>query len=220
VTYVIGPEGVLKAVTARLSLALPDYIAAHAAELYPHRDDDELALDEMAFRSRFLEKLTPKLIAPSERKNLSLNDYPAILVVPDNITEHQTLYVDNSYHPGLDTEGEPQDPIIGGITFGRVYQIRLWVYFHGEASFDDTSRWRNRLEFCVWRCIFDQLQLADNAKTSANSYEVNFSSVAGDAKGQRSMAGYYAATRNEATELLSTPEIYAADTLSVLEAPL
>lgn len=197
---VAGVEGVLRKVAALLSVRLGEYIETLAAEL---------EIDRGVLRN----EITPHLIAPSARKNLSLNDYPAILLVPDNVTSHETIHAEVG-HPAI--SATPVD----GVQFRRAYPIRLWAYYHGEADFDETATSRNRLELVVWRCLFDNLQLAYNAKIDPDSYEVNFSTVVADPKSERSIAGFYASMRIETTESLSTPRVSVADTIEVLESRL
>lgn len=199
---VSGVEGVLEKVAAVLSANLPQYISALAAEKN---------LNEPRLRN----DLMPKLISPSERKNLSLNDYPAILLVPDNVTSHENGYAEVAAHPAF--EGGSVD----GVRFQRTYPIRLWAYYMGsEPDFEKTATARNRLELCVWRCLFDHLQLAYNAVLNPDSYEVNFSPVGIDAKASRSIAGFYASMKIGTTESLSAPVQTAAHTFEVDESRL
>lgn len=205
---VTGIEGVREALAQRLRSELPSALAVL---------ETQLELQSGAL----VDALTPKLIATSEIQDLGVNDFPAILVVANNITGHTTVSVDighsEDWHPAFDADA-PRT--VDAVQYSRTYLVRSWVYVHGaNMNFDSTSQLRDRLELAIWRVIFGGLQLADNARINPDVYEVALADVV-EGRFARALTGFYAGVQIEVTEGVSTPAAGVADTIQVIESRL
>lgn len=122
--------------------------------------------------------LFPKYMAHHEMKELELNKLPALLCLSDGVSASRR--VENRTSNQFDGDSEPDGDI-----YRRVYPLRIFAWVTGQ-DFDDTSLQRDRFEDVVWRSLWRNLKIDENAAIEVDSYSCLYSDV-DEIKGSKAM---------------------------------
>lgn len=144
--------------------------------------------------------LMPRFLHPYEWPELDINQFPAILVLADGIasstlSERQAVI------------GEPDAEF-----FRRVHPLRLFCYVL-DQDFEKTSRARDRFELAIWRTLWRNRMLSDNAAIDKQSYASLYSDVEPVTGAKAMVSGFQARVSVICYESLDTPVEGSADTI-------
>lgn len=188
-----GVEPVVEAVAARLEVAVPDELArleqVHGRPVpKPHRGEAD-------------QWRPPGLYARSDRAVLQPDDYPAVLVVPQN-TEI-ALVVD----------------IVDGAPVWRVpYRLRIWAFYRYQGA-GEVAACRNRLAVAILQALFRSPRLSDRLAVDLSGWRQSFSDVGVDERDESTHAGWWLEVLVNATETVTLDSVAVGETLSVAVHP-
>ncbi len=154
----IGPEGVAQLLATRLAEAVPARLT-----------DLELRLDLPA---NSLPR--PSLVLPRDTFDLALNDYPALLVIPQEVRSMARSDVGDD----------------GGETFRVRYAVRVYIWARGEHE-QDADLCRKRLTLAAREVLLDRSLLGPDGAIDPTTLIESYSDIAVDEKLAATVAASY-----------------------------
>ncbi len=179
-----GVEAAVDAVVVHLEGAVPTHLDAIEAA-----------------RGPVVEEVVPRLVAHSDRSRLEPEDYPALLVVPQEERDLRRVDI-------VDT----------GAVYEARYRLRIFGFVRGPARhWDATAQAQRRLASAVRLAWITRQDFLPDYRFELAGFRLSYSELAGAGQGrdQRSFGAFYADGIVVATERSSRPTSLAPSTTEV-----